>query len=68
MSDLSKVSPDTLIILVTLFTVLISQNFSLDQTNVVGNVFAQIGASLLTKAAQDSTHFFFKFIILHFSH
>ncbi|WP_242649569.1 hypothetical protein [Alkaliphilus oremlandii] len=34
---------------------MISQDLNNDQINVLGNVFAQIGASLLTKAAQQQS-------------
>ncbi|MDR7856841.1 hypothetical protein [Tissierella sp.] len=51
----SNIDPDTLVLFGSLISVLISQNLSNDEINVLGNIFAQIGASLLTKAAQQQS-------------
>lgn len=53
MSSVSDICPDTLVLVVSLISILISQDLSTDDLNVLGNVFTQIGASLLTKAAQQ---------------
>lgn len=53
MSKFSNVSPDALVILGTLFSILISQNLSSNDINVLGNLVSQIGASLSAKAAQQ---------------
>ncbi|QUH20651.1 DUF5320 domain-containing protein [Alkaliphilus sp. B6464] len=55
MSDFSNINPDTLVLIVSFLSVLLSQNLSTDELNVLGNVFTQIGASLLTKAAQQTS-------------
>ncbi|NMA83253.1 MAG: hypothetical protein GX962_05255 [Epulopiscium sp.] len=55
MSNCSNISPDGLVLLSSLFSVLISRNLTNDEINVLGNVLTQIGASLLTKAAQQQS-------------
>ncbi len=55
MSDFSNINPDTLVLIVSFLSVLLSQNLNTDELNVLGNVFTQIGASLLTKAAQQTS-------------
>ncbi|MBU5677619.1 hypothetical protein KQI88_14445 [Alkaliphilus sp. MSJ-5] len=55
MSNFSSINPDTLVLITSLLSVLISQNLSTDELNVLGNVITQIGASLLTKAAQQDS-------------
>ncbi len=54
-SSSSNINPDTLVLISSLISVLISQNLSNDEINVLGNVLTQIGASLLTKAAQQQS-------------
>lgn len=53
--DNSNTNPDTLVLISTLIAVLISQGLNNDQINVLGNVLTQVGASLLTKAAQQES-------------
>ena len=53
MSGFSNINPDTLVLITSLLSVLISRNLNTDELNVLGNVITQIGASLLTKAAQQ---------------
>ena len=55
MLTISNTDPDTLVLIATLIAVLISQNLNNDQINVLGNVLTQVGASLLTKAAQQES-------------
>ncbi|WMM23675.1 hypothetical protein RBU61_12150 [Tissierella sp. MB52-C2] len=55
MSRISNICPDTLVLVVSLISILISQDLDTDDINVLGNVFTQIGASLLTKAAQQQS-------------
>jgi uncharacterized protein YacL len=50
----SNISPDALVIIGAVIAILTTQNLSTDEVNVLGNLFAQIGASMLTKAAQQS--------------
>lgn len=52
-SCFSNINPDALVLISSIISVLISQNLSNDEINVLGNVLTQIGASLLTKAAQQ---------------
>lgn len=52
MSNLSNINPDILVILSTLVTVIATQNLSSNDLNVIGNTVAQIGATILAKAAQ----------------
>ena len=54
-SSSSNINPDILVLISSLISVLISQNLSTDEINVLGNVLTQIGASLLTKAAQQQS-------------
>lgn len=54
-SCFSNINPDALIFISSLISVLISQDLSNDEINVLGNVFTLIGASLLTKAAQQQS-------------
>lgn len=53
MSGISNTCPDTLVLITSLLSIILSQDLSNDQLNVLGNVFTQIGSSLLTKAAQQ---------------
>ena len=53
MSDLSKFTPDSLIVLGSLLSIVVSQNLNTNEINVLGNFVTQVGASLLTKAAQQ---------------
>ncbi|WP_333637801.1 hypothetical protein [Tissierella praeacuta] len=55
MSSSSNICPDTLVLISSLFSILISQDLTSDELNVLGNIFTQIGASLLTKAAQQQS-------------
>ena len=55
MSNISNIDPDTLVLLSSIFSITVSKNLNNDQINVLGNVFAQIGASLLTKGAQQQS-------------
>lgn len=55
MSSSSDINPDILVLLGSLLSVIVSQNLSTDEINVLGNFLAQIGASLLTKAAQQQS-------------
>ncbi|WP_353097819.1 hypothetical protein [Tissierella praeacuta] len=55
MSNCSNICPDTLVLIASLLSILISQDLSTDELNVLGNVFTQIGASLLTKTAQEQS-------------
>lgn len=55
MSSNSNICPDTLVLISSLLSILLSQDLSNDEINVLGNVFTQIGASLLTKAAQQQS-------------
>lgn len=55
MSGFSNINPDTLVLITSLLSVLISRNLNTDELNVLGNVITQIGASLLTKAAQQES-------------
>ncbi len=52
MSNLSNLNPDVLVVLSTLVTVVATQNLNSNELNVIGNVVAQIGATILAKAAQ----------------
>lgn len=54
-SCFSNINPDALVLISSIISVLISQNLSNDEINVLGNVLTQIGASLLTKAAQQQS-------------
>ena len=54
-SSSSNINPDILVLISSLISVLISQNLSTDEINLLGNVLTQIGASLLTKAAQQQS-------------
>lgn len=55
MSSIPNICPDTLVLISSLLSILLSQDLSNDEINVLGNVFTQIGASLLTKAAQQQS-------------
>lgn len=55
MSCSSNFNPDTLVLLGSLLSVLISQDLNNDEINLLGNFLTQIGASLLTKAAQQQS-------------
>ena len=54
-SCFSNINPDALVLISSIISVLISQNLSNDEINVLGNVLTQIGSSLLTKAAQQQS-------------
>lgn len=54
-SSSNNLNPDTLVLLGALLSIIMSQNLSTNEINVLGNIFAQIGASLLTKAAQQQS-------------
>ena len=53
MSFLSKISPFQLIIFGTLAAIILSDNKSADELNVLGNLIVAIGSLMLTVAAQD---------------
>ena len=55
MSSSSNINPDMLVLLGSLLSILMSQNLSNDEINVLGNFLTQIGASLLAKAAQQQS-------------
>lgn len=55
MSNSSNINPDALVLLCSLLSIIVSQNLSNDEINVLGNFLAQAGASLLTKAAQQQS-------------
>ena len=52
MSSLASLSPDSLALLTALASIAFSKELSLEDLNVVGNLFAAIGATILTEAAQ----------------
>lgn len=54
-SSSNNLNPDTLVLLGALLSIIMSQNLSNNEINVLGNFFTQIGASLLTKAAQQQS-------------
>jgi len=53
MSKCSNISPDLLIFIDFLLSILLSQDLNIDEINVLGNFLTQIGANLLAKAAQQ---------------
>lgn len=55
MSSSSNIDPDVLVLIGSLISVIISQNLSSDEINVLGNFLTQVGANLLTKAAQQQS-------------
>ena len=55
MSSSLDINPDILVLLGSLLSVIVSQNLSTDEINVLGNFLTQVGASLLTKAAQQQS-------------
>jgi hypothetical protein len=54
MSCLSSIGPNQLIIIDALISLAISDDFSADDLNILGNFIAAAGALILTKAAQLS--------------
>jgi len=53
MSNLSKIDPDTLVLLGAFIAVLISQNLSSDEMSILGSFLQEIGGCLSTKATQQ---------------
>lgn len=52
MSCLSKISPDTLVLIGAILSILLTQGMSSNDINILGNFLAEIGAAMSTKAAQ----------------
>lgn len=55
MSSSPNIDPDVFVILGSLLAILISQNMSSADINVLGNFLAQVASSLLAKAAQQQS-------------